>query len=100
MEKIGDTEAQILDISGADMPIRWLVDPATGHVLREIYQATGRSGPMQGETNFENWKTTDGITLPAIHKNKENGQDASTVESTGIEFNPAIDPKLFEKPPN
>jgi zinc protease len=97
-EKIGDIEARILDISGGDVAIRWFVDPATGHVVRESYQAAGRSGPVQAETDLENWKTTAGITLPAVHKNKENGQDSSIVESTGIEFNPTIDSKIFERP--
>ena len=97
-EKIGDIEARILEVSGDDMVLRWFVDPATGHVVRESYQATGRSGPVQAETDLENWKTTDGITLPAVRKNKENGQDSSVVESTGIQFNPAIDSKLFERP--
>ncbi len=97
-EKIGNIDARILDISGGDMSIRWFVDPATGQVLRETYQATGRSGPMQGETDLENWTTTDGITLPAVHKNKEDGKDSSVVETTKIEFNPSVDAKLFAKP--
>ena len=99
-DKFGDIEARILDISGSDVTIRWFVDPATDHVVRESYQATGRSGPVQAQTDLENWTTTDGITLPAVHKNKENGQDSSVVESTSIQFNPTIDPKIFERPPD
>jgi zinc protease len=97
-EKIGGVDARIVDISGADMTIRWFVDPATGRILRETYPATGRSGPVQGQTDLENWKTTDGITLPATHKNKEDGKDSSLVEMTKIEFNPPVDPKIFAKP--
>jgi outer membrane lipoprotein-sorting protein len=97
-EKIGDIEARVLDVNGGDITIRWFVDPATGHVIRETYQATGRSGPVQAETDLEDWKTTDGITLPAVHKNKENEQDSSIVESTSIRFNPTIDSKIFDRP--
>ncbi len=97
-EKIGNVDASIVDVTGGDMSIRWFVDPTTGHVLRETYQATGRSGPIQGQTDLEDWKTSDGITLPAIHKNKENGKDSSTVETTKIQFNASVDPKLFTKP--
>ena len=99
-EKVGDAEAQILDIAGSGTRVRWLVDPATAHVLSERYEAVAPSGPFQGETDLENWKTTDGITLPTVHKNKQNGKLTSTVESTKIEFNPVIEPKLFEKPAN
>jgi len=99
-EKVGDAEAQILDIAGSGARVRWLVDPATGRVLRERYEAATAAGPFQGETDLENWKTTNGITLPTVHKNKQNGRLTSTVESTKIEFNPVVDSKLFEKPAN
>lgn len=97
-EKIGDIETRIVDVSTGDMTIRWFVDPQSGHVLREIYQTLGRSGPVPGQTDLSDWQTTDGITLPTMHKNKENGQDSSTVEYKSVQFNPPIDPKLFEKP--
>jgi hypothetical protein len=58
----------------------------------------GQSGTFQGETDFSDWTTTNGITLPATHMNKQDGKESSTVKTTSIEFNPTIDPKLFEKP--
>jgi zinc protease len=97
-ETIGGVETRIVDVSSGDMSIRWFVDPKTGHVVQEAYEAVGRSGQMHGETVLSDWKTTDGITLPATHKNKENGQDSSLVEFTRVQYNPTIDPKLFEKP--
>jgi hypothetical protein len=97
-EKIGDVETRIVDVSAGNMAIRWFVDPKTGHVVREAYEAVGRSGQMHGETILSKWETTDGITLPAMHKNKENGQDSSLVEFTKVQYNPTIDPKLLEKP--
>jgi zinc protease len=97
-EKIGDTETRTLDIRAGDMAIRWFIDPQSGHVLRETYEGFGRSGPFHGETDLSEWKTMDGITLPAMHKNKENGNDSSIVEFTSVQYNPTLDPKLFEKP--
>jgi zinc protease len=97
-EKIGDVETQILDVRSGDMTIRWFVDPQSGHILRESYETLGRSGPVPGETDLSDWKTTDGVTLPTLHKNKENGKDASAVEFTSVQLNPPLDPKLFEKP--
>ncbi len=97
-ETIGGMETRIVDVSAGDMAIRWFVDPKTGHVIQEAYEAVGRSGQMHGGTVLSKWETTDGITLPALHKNTENGQDSSVVEFTKIQFNPTIDSKLFEKP--
>jgi zinc protease len=97
-EKIGDVEAKILEIGGEDVNLRWYVDPQSGHVLRETYQTVGRSGPVEGETDLEDWKTADGLTLPYTHKNKQNGEDSSTAQYSAIQLNPAVDPKLFDKP--
>jgi len=97
-EKIGDVDAEILDVTGPGVNTRWFVDPATGHVLRETYAAVARSGPVQGQTDLDDWRTTDGLTLPFLRKNKQNGQDSSTVQFNGFQFNPTVDPKLFDKP--
>jgi zinc protease len=97
-EKIGDVETKIVDVNADGTPIRWYVDPKTGHILRETYTAVGTSGPFQGETDLSDWKTFDGFSLPAKHTNKQNGQDSSVVVFSEIHFNPEVDPKLFEKP--
>jgi zinc protease len=97
-EKLGDTETRILDVSGGDTSVRWFVDPQTGRILRESYQATGRSGPTQGQTDLSDWRTSNGITLPYLHKNSENGHLSNIVTYKSIKLNPTIDPKLFEKP--
>jgi hypothetical protein len=98
-EKVGDTDAAILDIGGAIPWLRWDVDPKTGRVLREKYKGMGPTGPFDGETDFSDWRTADGLTFPYVHKNQQNGQQTGTVEYKKIELNPSIDPKLFEKPP-
>jgi hypothetical protein len=33
-----------------------------------------------------------------MRHNKQNGDDSSTAEYTALELNPAVDPKLFDKP--
>ena len=58
----------------------------------------GRSGPFQGETELSDWRTADGLTLPYLHRNKQNGEDSCTIQYTSIQLNPTLDPKLFEKP--
>ena len=78
--------------------MRWYVDPQTGRILREDYKGVGQNGPYNGSSDLLDWRTADGITVPYQHKNKQNGQEMGTSEVKKIEFNPAIDPKLFDKP--
>ena len=98
-EKVGNIDARIVDVNAAGTAIRWFVDPQTGHILKEIYPTLSQGGPVQGETDMDNWKPISGLTLPLMRRNKQNGQDSSSSEYTALEINPAIDPKLFEKPP-
>jgi zinc protease len=97
-DKVGDTEARIVDVNVSGAVLRWWVDPKTGHILKETYLTVGPSGPVQGETALEDWKAIDGLTLPLLRKNKQNGEDSSVVEYSAIELNPTVDPKIFEKP--
>ncbi|HTS35944.1 MAG TPA: pitrilysin family protein [Candidatus Solibacter sp.] len=97
-EKIGDVDAAVVDVGGAVPWVRWYVDPKTGRVLREKYKSLGQSGMVDGESDLSDWRTTDGLTMPYLHKNKQNGQDIGAAEFKKVELNPALDPKLFEKP--
>jgi zinc protease len=97
-EKIGDVETKIVDISADGTPTRWYIDPKTGRVLRERFTAIGRSGPFQSENDFSDWKSFDGLTLPAKQVSKQDGKETSTVTFTEIHVNPQVDPKLFDRP--
>jgi zinc protease len=97
-EKVGDTEARIVDVNSDGAAIRWFVDPQSGHILKETYRTLGQGGPVQGETDMENWKPMSGLNLPLLRLNKQNGQQTSAVEYTALEINPAINQKVFEKP--
>jgi zinc protease len=95
----GGTELAIVDVSGPGVAIRWFVDPRTGKIVRETYKARGQSGPVDGESELSDWKTVDGLNLPFHRTNKQNGQESSSVQFNSIQINPAVDPKIFEKPP-
>jgi zinc protease len=97
-EKVGDIETRIVDVNAAGAAIRWFVDPKTGHIVKETYATLGQGGPAQGETDMDSWKSVNGLNIPFVRHNKQNGQDSSTAEYTSLEFNPTVDPKLFEKP--
>jgi zinc protease len=97
-EKVGDVETRIVDVNAAGAAIRWFVDPKTGYILKETYMTLSQGGPVQGETDMDNWKPMSGLTLPLLRHNKQNGQDSSSSEYTALELNPTVDPKQFEKP--
>jgi hypothetical protein len=97
-EKVGDVDTRIVDVSSAGASVRWFVDPKTGRILKETYRTLSQGQPAQGETDFDDWKPVNGLNLPFTRRNKQNGEDSSTAEYTSFEFNPTVDPKLFEKP--
>ena len=97
-EKIGDVQADILDINADGTTLKWFVDPQTGHVLRASYSAMTPQGPAQVVTDYSDWKTTDGLTLPAAQTSTRDGQPFSTEKVDSFQVNPPVDPKMFEKP--
>src|SRR3984885_11617966 len=97
-EKVGNIETRIVDVNAAGTAIRWYVDPQSGYILKETYRTIGQRGPVQGETDLDDWKPLSGLTLPMLRHNQQDGQDSSTAEYTALEFNPAVDAKLFDKP--
>src|SRR5580700_11175394 len=98
IEKVGDIEVSIVDVNAAGTAIRWFVDPQSGHILKETYRTLSQGQPVQGETDMDDWKPVSGVNVPFVRRNKQNGQDSSKAEYTSLEFNPAVDPKQFEKP--
>jgi zinc protease len=97
-EKIGDVEAEIVDVNADGTETRWWIDPQSGHVLRIAFQAPGMSGPGMQVLDNSDWRTVDGITLPFKQTVKQDGQDAGSNETKELVINPTVDPKLFERP--
>jgi hypothetical protein len=97
-EKIGDVEAQVLDINGGGDQLRWFVDPDTGHVLRAQFQGNSPTGPATQVVESSDWKTVDGVTLPFHEEISANGQPSVSIVVSNLEFNPTVDAKIFDKP--
>ena len=93
-EKIGDVNAQVLEINADGTTLKWYVDPAIGKLLRKSSQ--GRMG--ESVTDYTEWKTFDGVTLPVAFSVKTNGEQSGGGKTSAVEINPTVDPKLFEKP--
>ena len=97
-EKIGDIDAQILDINADGAQVRWYVDPQTGHILRTSAQTMGMGGPSEQVVDYSEWKEVEGMNLPFKLKIKQGGNDSGSQDIQELQINPAVDPKLFEKP--
>lgn len=96
-EKIGDVTASILEVNADGPTSKWFVDPATGKVLRRARTTTG---PMGGDivTEYSEWKTFGGLTLPTVTTTSRNGEKVMDVKVSNVEVNPAVDATAFEKP--
>ena len=93
-EKVGSVDAQVLTIDADGTAVKWLVDPSSGKILRRVAQSP------RGEsiTDYNDWKTSDGITLPVAFTTTTGGQQSGSGKVTTMEINPTVDPKIFEKP--
>lgn len=97
-EKIGDVEAKILDVNADGAEVRWFVDPQSGRILRATWKSMGPAGPGEMVVDYGDWKSVNGFTLPFKETRTRGGEKEATVEVQEVEFNPSVDPKLFEKP--
>jgi outer membrane lipoprotein-sorting protein len=93
-EKIGDVNAQILEIGTGASTVKWYVDPASGKLLRRVSQ----SPRGEAVTDFTEWKSFGGVNLPVAYTIKTNGEQSGGGKVTNIEINPTVDPKAFQKP--
>jgi len=96
--KVGDVEAQILDVNAEGAQVRWFIDPQTGKILRRSAHVVDMGGPADQVLDFSEWKEFGGIPFATKVKITRDGQDAGSVQVDAVEINPSVDPKLFEKP--
>jgi hypothetical protein len=96
-EQVGGVAAQLLEIGADGATVKWYVDPASGKVLRAVSHA---GGPTPGEsvTDYSDWKSFDGLQLPAAAAVTRGGERASELHLGTVELNPAIEADAFAKP--
>ena len=99
-EKVGDAATRALDVSYGEDAVRWFVAPATGRILRSSHDSISQTGKtVRVVSDFSDFKTADGLTLPYRIVVKTEGEPDQTVTLDEVKINPGADPKLFEKPP-
>ena len=100
-EKVGDAPTRALDVSYGAISVRWFVDPATGRILRSSHDSISPAGKtVRVVSDFSDFKTADGVTLPYKILVKTEAEADQTVVLEEIKINPGIDPKIFERPPS
>ena len=88
-EKVGDIEARIVDVNAAgDCHPLVCRSAERAHFERDLSHSQPGRQPAQGETDMDNWKPVNGLTLPLLRHNKQNGQDTARQNTSTLEFNP------------
>lgn len=98
--KLGDVEAPILDVIYPEGEVRWFIDPQSGRVLRASWKFAEMGGSVQMVRDYAEWKSVQRIWLPFKEVDIPDRGDVRwfEFEFAEIQANPAIDPKIFEKP--
>ncbi len=97
-EKLGGAEAQVVNILGNGISVKWALDAESGRLLQVSFQAAGQHGPVERVIAYSDWRQAGGLTVPFQRAITEDGQLSATEQIQTFQVNPAIDPKLFEKP--
>jgi zinc protease len=96
-EKIGDSEATVVDVSADGATARWWIG-SDGKLLQEEFDSTGQQGPVKMTMKYSDWKDFDGLQYPTKFEMLGGEESGATMTMSSMEVNAAINPKLFEKP--
>jgi len=99
-EKVGETEAQVLDVTADGASARWFVEASTGRVVRTVSRTLAPGGgPTEQVVDYSDFRPVDGgLTLPFKRTLTRGGQDAGSIEVKEVQVNPPVDEKDFERP--
>jgi hypothetical protein len=98
-EKVGEVQAEGLEVTVDGASSRWLVDPQSGRVLRAVTRVSGPAGPTEQMVDFSDFRPVEGgLTLPFKRSITRGGQEAGSVEVKELQVNPAVDEKEFQRP--
>jgi len=97
-EKVGNAEAQLVQVNGNGISVQWALDAQTARLLQVSFQEAGPRGPVHRVIAYSDWRPVDGLTVPFQRTVTEDGQPSATEQIQSYEFNPVVDAQLFEKP--
>lgn len=92
--RVGDVDTRLLTLLLEGAEVKLFVDPANGRVLRRVVQ----SGPTEQTIDFSDFKMVGNMNVAFKRAISAGGQPAASATLLEYEVNPAIDPKMFERP--
>lgn len=95
-QKVGDIEGEVLQIELDGNEAQWVIDPASGRLLRTISRPDG--APVDQISDFLDWREVGGIPFSYKRVMRRGEQDAGSLQVDEIVVNPPIDDRLFQKP--
>jgi hypothetical protein len=99
VEKIGEVDAHILDVTYEDSRVRWFVDPKTGRILRSSHVSqTPDHKEISVVSDYSDFHLVDGYSIPFLLEVNSGGKKDQTLKIEECKINAGIDPKYFEKP--
>jgi zinc protease len=97
-EKVGNTDAQVVNISGSGIAVKWALDSQNARLLQVSYQDVGQRGPVERVISYSDWRQVDELTVPFKRVITENGEPSATEQIETYQLNPVVDAKLFRRP--
>jgi hypothetical protein len=96
-EKLGDTEATVVDVNADGVTVRWWIG-TDGTLLQEEHTEAVERGKATFTIKYSDWKSFDGLKYPTTLKLSSNGAELDKTTVNDLQVNPAVDPKLFDRP--
>lgn len=100
-ERLGDAEAQVVEVTVAGEKSRLSVNPSSGRVYRLAYTQIGPKGPVDVVYEYSDWRIVNGLPIPFRMLAIVGGREVATAELQSAQINtPVADAALFKKPPS
>jgi outer membrane lipoprotein-sorting protein len=97
-EDLAGKKAHHLKLTRKDGKVsHYYIDADTGVELKLVSEIDLGTGPVSIETELSNYQPVEGILVPMTIK-QNSPQGAVTITVDKVEFNPAIDDKIFRMP--
>jgi zinc protease len=96
-EKLGDTEATVVDVNADGLAVRWWIGP-DGTLLQEEHADAGARGPETYTIKYSKWESFDGLKYPTKMDMLANGTEQDSEVLNDMKVNPEIDPLIFKRP--
>jgi hypothetical protein len=98
-EKVGEVEAQVLEVAIEGAQAKWWVDPATGRILRSAASMPSPRGPSEQISEYSDFRTVEGLSLPFKRAQTRDGQPTNSSEVQEVQVNLNVEPQTFARPP-